>query len=81
GSQVASGGELNVTSQTGNINVKAAEQQQNIDEQKTALTVNGYAKEAGDKQYRAGVRIEHTRDSEKTTRTENRGATLSGGSV
>ena len=81
GSQVASGGELNVTSQTGNINVKAAEQQQNIDEQKTALSVNGYAKEAGDKQYRAGVRIEHTRDSEKTTRTENRGATLSGGSV
>ena len=41
-----------------------------IDEQKTALTVNGYAKEAGDKQYRAGLRIEHTRDSEKTTRTE-----------
>lgn len=54
-----------MTSQTGNINVKAAEQQQKIDEQKTALTVNGYAKEAGDKQYRAGLRIEHTRDSEK----------------
>ncbi|MEL5306689.1 hemagglutinin repeat-containing protein [Serratia nevei] len=81
GSQVTSGGELSVTSQTGNINVKAAEQQQKIDEQKTALTVNGYAKEAGDKQYRAGLRIEHTRDSEKTTRTENHGATLSGGSV
>lgn len=27
------------------------------------------------------MRIEHTRDSEKTTRTENHGATLSGGSV
>ncbi|WP_268597159.1 hemagglutinin repeat-containing protein, partial [Escherichia coli] len=60
GSQVASGGELSVESKTGNINVKAAERQQNIDEQKTALTVNGYAKEAGDKQYRAGLRIEHT---------------------
>ncbi|WP_274851398.1 hemagglutinin repeat-containing protein [Serratia marcescens] len=81
GSQVASGGELSVESKTGNINVKAAERQQNIDEQKTALTVNGYAKEAGDKQYRAGVRIEHTRDSEKTTRTENSTSSLSGGSV
>ncbi|MGP8332483.1 hemagglutinin repeat-containing protein [Serratia sp. CY43514] len=81
GSQVASGGELSVESKTGNINVKAAERQQNIDEQKTAITVNGYAKEAGDKQYRAGVRIEHTRDSEKTTRTENSASSLSGGSV
>ncbi|MGL1813794.1 UNVERIFIED_CONTAM: filamentous hemagglutinin N-terminal domain-containing protein [Serratia marcescens] len=81
GSQVASGGELSVESKAGNINVKAAEQQQNIDEQKTALTVNGYAKEAGDKQYRAGLRIEHTSDSEKTTRTENSASGLSGGSV
>ncbi|MDY7606700.1 hemagglutinin repeat-containing protein [Serratia marcescens] len=81
GSQVTSGGELSVESKTGNINVKAAERQQNIDEQKTALTVNGYAKEAGDKQYRAGLRIEHTRDSEKTTRTENSASSLSGGSV
>lgn len=81
GSQVTSGGELSVTSQTGNINAKAAEQQPKIDEQKTALTVNSYAKGAGDKQYRAGLRIEHTRDSEKTTRTENRVSTLSGGSV
>ncbi|WP_049189128.1 hemagglutinin repeat-containing protein [Serratia marcescens] len=81
GSQVASGGELSVESKTGNINVKAAERQQNIDEQKTALTVNGYAKEAGDKQYRAGLRIEHTSDSEKTTRTENSASGLSGGSV
>jgi len=81
GSRVTSAGELSVTSKTGDINVKAAEQQQKIDEQKTALTVNGYAKEAGDKQYRAGLRIEHASDSEKTTRTENRSATLSGGSV
>ncbi|HEI9794395.1 TPA: hemagglutinin repeat-containing protein [Serratia marcescens] len=81
GSQVTSGGELSVESKTGNINVKAAERQQNIDEQKTALTVNGYAKEAGDKQYHAGLRIEHTRDSEKTTRTENSASSLSGGSV
>ncbi|EDZ1759104.1 filamentous hemagglutinin N-terminal domain-containing protein [Salmonella enterica] len=81
GSQVTSGCELSVTSQTGNINAKAAEQQPKIDEQKTALTVNSYAKGAGDKQYRAGLRIEHTRDSEKTTRTENRVSTLSGGSV
>lgn len=81
GSQVVSGGELSVESKTGNINVKAAERQQNIDEQKTALTVNGYAKEAGDKQYRAGLRIEHTRDSEKTTRTEKSASSLSGGSV
>lgn len=70
-----------LTLEAGNINAKAAEQQPKIDEQKTALTVNSYAKGAGDKQYRAGLRIEHTRDSEKTTRTENRVSTLSGGSV
>lgn len=81
GSRVSSGGELSIESKTGNINIKAAEQQQRIDEQKTALTVNGYTKEAGDKQYRAGLRIEHTSDSEKTTRTENNASNLSGGSV
>ncbi|WP_037433730.1 hemagglutinin repeat-containing protein [Serratia plymuthica] len=80
GSQVSSVGKLDVRS-GGNINVKAAEQQQSIDEQKTALAINGYADEKGDKQYRAGLRIEHTRDSEKTTRTENQAAMLSGGSV
>lgn len=81
GSQVNSDGELSVTSQTGNINVNAAQQQQQIDEQKTSLTVNGYAKESDNKQYRAGLRIEHSSDSEKTTRTENIASTLSGGSV
>lgn len=80
GSQVSSVGKLDVRS-GGNINVKPAEQQHSIDEQKTALAINGYANEKGDKQYRAGLRIEHTRDSEKTTRTENQAAMLSGGSV
>ncbi|VTP67920.1 Hemolysin precursor [Serratia rubidaea] len=65
GSQVTSRGELNINSQSGNITVKTARQQQSTDEQKTSLTLNGYAKEAGDKQYRAGLRIEHVGDSEK----------------
>ncbi|ENL4829741.1 hemagglutinin repeat-containing protein [Salmonella enterica subsp. enterica serovar Teko] len=81
GSQIISDGDLSITSQTGNINIRAAGQLQKIDEQKTALTVNGYARDAGDKQYRAGLRIEHIRDSEKTTRTENLASTLRGGRV
>ncbi|MBD8453962.1 hemagglutinin repeat-containing protein [Serratia rubidaea] len=81
GSQVTSRGELNINSQSGNITVKTARQQQSTDEQKTSLTLNGYAKEAGDKQYRAGLRIEHVGDSEKTTRTENRASVLRGGSL
>lgn len=80
GSKVTSVGKLDINA-GGNINVSAAEQQQRIDEQKTALTVNGYAKEQGDKQYRAGLRIEHTSDSEKTTRSEQQSSMLSGGSV
>ncbi|MGO4743252.1 hemagglutinin repeat-containing protein [Serratia quinivorans] len=80
GSLVTSTGKLEVNA-GGNINVSAGEQQQRIDEQKTALAINGYANEKGDKQYRAGVRIEHTSDSEKTTRSEQQSSTLSGGSV
>ncbi|CAI1775940.1 Hemolysin precursor [Serratia quinivorans] len=80
GSKVTSTGKLDIQA-GGNINVSAAEQQQRIDEQKTALAVNGYANEKGDKQYRAGLRIEHTSDSEKTTRSEQQSSILSGGSV
>ncbi|MDW5502623.1 hemagglutinin repeat-containing protein [Pseudomonas lundensis] len=80
GSKVTSTGKLDINA-GGNINVSAAEQQQRIDEQKTSLAINGYAKEKGDKQYRAGFRIEHTSDSEKTTRSEQQSSMLSGGSV
>lgn len=80
GSKVTSTGKLDINA-GGNINVSSGEQQQRIDEQKTALAINGYANEKGDKQYRAGFRIEHTSDSEKTTRNEQQSSTLSGGSV
>jgi len=80
GSKVTSTGKLEVNA-GGNINVSSGEQQQHIDEQKTALAINGYANEKSDKQYRAGLRIEHTSDSEKTTRSEQQSSTLSGGSV
>lgn len=80
GSKVSSAGKLDIQA-GGNLNVSAAEQQQRIDEQKTALAINGYANEKGDKQYRAGLRIEHTSDSEKTTRSEQQSSMLSGGSV
>ncbi|MBD2809311.1 hemagglutinin repeat-containing protein [Xenorhabdus sp. Vera] len=81
GSQVTSSDELSITSQTGHIYTQAAPQQQKSDEQKTALTLNGYAKEVADKQYRTGLRLEHTRASKQNTRTENRFATLRGDSV
>ena len=80
GSKVSSAGKLDIKA-GGNINVSAAEQQQRIDEQKTTLAINGYANEKGDKQYRVGLRIEHTSDSEKTTRSEQQSSMLSGGSV
>ena len=80
GSKVTSTGKLDINA-GGNINVSSGEQQQRIDEQKTALAINGYANEKSDKQYRAGFRIEHTSDSEKTTRSEQQSSTLSGGSV
>lgn len=81
GSQVNSNGQLIVSSLTGDINVNAAQHQQIIDEQKTSFTVNKYTNESEDKQFRAGLRIEHSSDSEKTTHTENTSSSLSGGSV
>ncbi|EOG6954924.1 hemagglutinin repeat-containing protein [Yersinia ruckeri] len=80
GSQVTSQGKLTIQT-AGNLNVTASKEQQKIDEQNSALNINAYAKEESDKQYRAGLRIEHTSDSEKTSRNENTGAKLSGGSV
>lgn len=80
GSLVKSAGELGIDA-LGDVNVKAAELQHKIDEEKTALSLKGHAEKTGDKQYRAGVNLDHTRDTENTERSENKSSTLSGESV
>ncbi|MDN0086487.1 hemagglutinin repeat-containing protein [Yersinia nurmii] len=80
GSLVNSADELGIKT-LGNLNVKSAVEQQKIDEKNTSLKVDAYAKEHSDKQYRAGLRIEHTSETEKTDSAKNKAATLSGGSV
>lgn len=81
GSQLDSNDKLIIFSQEGSVNMNSAKQQQKIDENKTALTFNGYANEKGDKQYNSGFYIEHTTNSEKTIRNENVPSILSGGSI
>ncbi|WP_299017931.1 hemagglutinin repeat-containing protein [uncultured Photobacterium sp.] len=80
GSLVQSAGTLGIES-LGAINVKAAEKVEKLEQTKTDLTVKGYVKEKGDKQYRVGVRVEHTTETENTTKTEHVGSSLESGSV
>ncbi|HFF1620095.1 TPA: hemagglutinin repeat-containing protein [Yersinia enterocolitica] len=80
GSQVNAGGALNISS-NGKVNVQAARQQQKIDEEKTRLSLEWFAKESGDKQYRAGFLVKHQKNSENSQLTENQIATLEGGNI
>lgn len=80
GSLVKSAGELGIET-LGEINVKAAAEQQKIDEQKTKLTIEGFTSDDGKDQYQAGIKLEHTDESEKTENVKHLGATLEGGSV
>lgn len=80
GSLVKSAGELGIET-LGEINVKAAVEQQKIDEQKTKLTLEGFTHDDGNGQYQAGIKLEHTDESEKTESIKHQGATLEGGSV
>ena len=80
GSLVKSAGELGIET-LGEINVKAAVEQQKIDEQKKKLTLEGFTSDDGNGQYQAGIKLEHTDESEKTDSIKHQGATLEGGSV
>lgn len=80
GSLVKSAGELGIET-LGEINVKAAVEQQKIDEHKTKLTIEGFTHDDGKDQYEAGIKLGHSSESEQTTHIKNQGATLEGGSV
>lgn len=80
GSMVKSAGELGIET-LGDINVKAAQTQQKIDEQKTKLTISGFTSDDGKNQYQAGLKLNHTSESEKTDSTKNHAASLEGGNV
>lgn len=80
GSLVKSAGELGIET-LGDINVKAAVEQQKIDEQKTQLTIGGFTSDNGEDQYKAGLKLEHTSESEKIDSIKNHSATLEGGSI
>ncbi len=80
GSLVKSAGELGIET-LGDINVAAAQEQEKIDEQKTQLTIDGFTSDDGKNQYQAGLKLEHTSESEKTEKVTNHGSTLEGGTV
>ncbi|EPD8599498.1 hemagglutinin repeat-containing protein [Yersinia enterocolitica] len=80
GSLVKSAGELGIET-LGEVNVKAAQAQQKIDEQKTKLTISGFTNDDGKNQYQAGLKLNHTSESEKTNSSKNHGASLEGNRV
>lgn len=80
GSLVKSAGELGIET-LGEINIKAVAEQQKIDEQKTKLTIEGFTQDDGNDQYQAGLKLEHTSESEKTESVKHHGASLEGGTI
>ncbi|MFA3780912.1 hemagglutinin repeat-containing protein [Yersinia sp. 1652 StPb PI] len=80
GSLVKSAGELGIET-LGEVNIKAAQEQQKIDEQKSKLTISGFTNDDGNNQYQAGLKLNHTSESEKTDSIKNHGAALEGSSV
>ncbi|MCX7205266.1 MAG: hemagglutinin repeat-containing protein [Proteobacteria bacterium] len=65
----------------GNVDISSAANTETSKGTETKLEVNGYAKEQSDKQYRAGVRIEHTETKTDIEKTSNTGSVVSGGSI
>lgn len=80
GSLIESAGTLKIDT-LGDINVRAAQAQKQSDKTETTLKISGYAKEDEDKQYRAGLDINHTRDTQKQDSVTQQGSELKGSSV
>lgn len=80
GSQVRAGGELNVAA-NGDIKVAASQTRDKVESKDTELALRGVGDITGDKQYRGGVRIEHSSSSVDRDATQNQAATLSGDKV
>ncbi|MCT8352788.1 hemagglutinin repeat-containing protein [Photorhabdus kayaii] len=80
GSQVQSTGALSLNT-SGNINVLSYGEQKQADKQSTSLEPQSHFQPKGDKQYRAGIGIEHTSNSQKNQTITQQASTLSGGSM
>ncbi|ELM3723445.1 hemagglutinin repeat-containing protein [Edwardsiella piscicida] len=80
GSRVESDGKLALQA-GGRVDVAAAAGVDTLEKESTSLQVTAYAKAQGDKQYRAGVGIEHTAQQEESRSVTHRGSQLRGGSV
>ncbi|MFJ1228430.1 hemagglutinin repeat-containing protein [Yersinia proxima] len=80
GALINAEGKLKIKS-TGNVIATAARQQQKIDEEKSDLNWQWYAKKQGDKQYRAGFEIKHVNDKDYYSKLNHHVATLTGGEV
>ncbi|CFU95625.1 adhesin/hemagglutinin [Yersinia pseudotuberculosis] len=77
GSRINVNGKLDINSNE-KLTVQAARQQQQIDEEQTRLSLEWFAKESSDKQYRAGFLIKHQKDTENSLTIEHQVATLKG---
>ncbi|NRN27665.1 hemagglutinin repeat-containing protein [Photorhabdus heterorhabditis] len=80
GSQVRSAGTLDLKT-SGNIKVRSYGEQQQVDKQNTSLDLQSQFQQKTDKQYRAGVGIEHTSNNQKNQTIIQKTSTLSGGSI
>lgn len=80
GSQVQSTGALSLNT-SGNINVLSYGEQKQVDRQSTYLEPQVHFQPKGDKQYRAGIGIEHTSNSQKNQTITQQASSLSGGSI
>ncbi|HHL2559936.1 TPA: hemagglutinin repeat-containing protein [Yersinia enterocolitica] len=80
GALINAKGQLKIKS-TGNVVATAARQQQRIDEEKSDLSWQWYAKTQGDKQYRAGFEIKHVKDKDHQSKLNHHVATLTGGEI
>ncbi len=80
GSLVKSAGELQLNT-SGNINILNYGEKNQYQQEKTNLDWQYYAKEAKDKQYRAGVGFVHTLDKQQNENTTQRPSELNGGNL
>ncbi|NHB62721.1 hemagglutinin repeat-containing protein [Photorhabdus sp. RW14-46] len=80
GSRVQSTGALSLNT-SGNIKVLSYGEQKQVDKQSTSLEPQSHFQPKGDKQYRAGIGIEHTSNSQKNQTVTQQASTLSGGSI
>ena len=80
GSQLSAGDQLSLKAGD-DIQISSSTSEDSSKGTTTELKAFGYAKESGDQQYRAGVRIEHTSTTSESEKTSNAASGLSGGHI